>query len=100
MKNKSAKDIAFEKERMKLKKQIQEFESQLIIKNKNIKYLNDKIIELEDSINQKDELIEKLLEYTELSKEDLKAIIEKDKSIIKATESLEAFMNIVNKFYV
>ena len=62
MQNKSAKDIAFERERIKLQKQKREVEEQLRDKNKTIKSLMDKISELENVIIQKDEWIERLLE--------------------------------------
>ena len=72
---KSAKDLAFDKERAKYNKQIRELESQLKEKDKiiySLKYdlekYKDKIIQLEDWINR-------LLEYTELSEEDMKNII-------------------------
>ena len=84
MQNKSAKDIAFERERMKLQRQKREVEELLRDKDKTIKSLMDRISELENVIIQKDEWIERLLEYTELSKEDIKAACEKDKKIASA----------------
>ncbi len=92
MKTKSAKDLAFEKERQQLRKQKREAEEQAAAKDVIIKELTDKVFELEVANTQKDEWIERLLAYTELSKEDLQTAIEKDKAMVNAAKSLEAFM--------
>lgn len=99
MKNKSAKDIAFEKEKMKLQRQKRELEERLRDKDKTIQSLTDKVSELENIIGQKDEWIERLLEYTELSKEDLTVAIEKDKSVAEAAKSLKGLMGLCRGFY-
>lgn len=99
MKNKSAKDIAFERERTKLQKQKREVEEQLRDKDKTIKSLTDKISELENIIRQKDEWIERLLEYTELTKEDLKFMIEKDKATAEALKTFNSLMGLCGRFY-
>ena len=99
MQNKSAKDIAFERERIKLQKQKREVEEQLRDKNKTIKSLMDKISELEHVIIQKDEWIERLLEYTELTKEDLKIKIEKDKASAEALKTFNSLMGLCGRFY-
>lgn len=98
MSNKSAKDIAFERERMKLQRQKREAEEQLRDKDKTIKSLMDRISELENVIIQKDEWIERLLEYTELTKEDLKIAIEKDKAIAETAKTLKTFMGLCRGF--
>ena len=98
MNRKSAKDLAFERERTKLQRQKRELEEKLRDKDKIINSLTDKISELENIINQKDEWIERLLEYTELSKEDLKTVIEKDKSVAKAVESLKNIMSVAGNY--
>ena len=99
MNNKSAKDIAFERERTKLQKQKREVEEQLRDRDKTIKSLMDKISELENVIVQKDEWIERLLEYTELTKEDLKIKIEKDKASAEALKTFNSLMGLCGKFY-
>ena len=98
MKTKSAKDIAFEKERQQLRKQKREAEEQAAAKDVIIKELTDRISELETINSQKDEWIERLLTYTELSKEDLQTVIEKDKAMVKAAKSLEAIMGFSQRF--
>lgn len=99
MNNKSAKDIAFERERTKLQKQKREVEEQLRDRDKTIKSLMDKISELENVIVQKDEWIERLLEYTELTKEDLKIKIEKDKASAEALKTFNSLMGLCGRFY-
>lgn len=99
MNNKSAKDIAFERERTKLQKQKREVEEQLRDRDRTIKSLMDKISELENVIVQKDEWIERLLEYTELTKEDLKIKIEKDKASAEALKTFNSLMGLCGRFY-
>ena len=99
MNKKSAKDIAFERERAKLQKQKREVEEQLRDKDKTIKSLMDKISELENVIVQKDEWIERLLKYTELTKEDLKVAIEKDKAKAETLKTLNSLMGLCKGFY-
>ena len=99
MNNKSAKDIAFERERTKLQRQKREFEEKCRDKDAIIKSLTDKISELESIVGQKDEWIERLLEYTELTKEDLEIAIEKDKSVAEAAKSLKGLMGLCRGFY-
>ena len=98
MKTKSAKDLAFEKERQQLRKQKREAEELAASKDLTIKELTNKIIELEALNNQKDEWIERLLTYTELSKEDLQTAIEKDKAMVEAVNGLKMFMSLSDRF--
>lgn len=98
MNNKSAKDIAFERERTKWRKQKRELEEQLRDKDVIIRSLTDKISELEGVVGQKDEWIERLLEYTELTKEDLKIAVKKDKSVAEAAKSFKGLMGLVGNF--
>lgn len=99
MQNKSAKDIAFERERTKLQRQKREAEEQLKDKDIAIKSLTDKISELEYIIRQKDEWIERLLEYTELTKEDIKAMVEKDKATAETLKTFNSLMGLCGRFY-
>ena len=91
MKDKSAKDIAFEKERNKYRKQINELEKKLIDSNKEIHILKNRVSELESELNSKDDWIERLLAYTEMSKEDIKTAVEKDKAITSTLNMLNIF---------
>lgn len=68
--NKSAKDLAFDKERAKYKKQIRELSDDLYDKNKEINHLKEELEESNLKITELKDWIERLLEYTELSEED------------------------------
>ena len=95
---KSAKDIAFEKERNKLKKEIRELERQLIEKNqllaKNEAEIKQREEELLQKIAEQEEWIERLLEYTELSKEDLQEVIEGEKTKAEVANKIKQFASI------
>lgn len=69
---KSAKDIAFDKERDKFRSTIKDLQEEIISKNRQIKDLTDMILKKDDIIASKDDWIRRLLEYTELSEEDLR----------------------------
>jgi len=69
---------------IKLQQQINKLEqsnSQYLHENYNIKQENKK---LQEKNQQQKEQIDRLLEYTELSKEDIKVVCEKDKGLAKA----------------
>lgn len=76
---KSAKDIAFDKERACFRKQIRELATQIRAANRQLEVY-------EETIRQKDEWISRLLEYMDLSEEELKKFIESEK---KKTEIVE-----------
>lgn len=92
---KSAKDMAFEKERAKYRGQIRELEREI----KNIKIekvqLKEQLSELEQEIEGLKSWIERLLEYTELSEEDMKKIVMKD----KLSAEIVGQMAIINRIF-
>lgn len=91
MKDKSAKDIAFEKERNKYRKEINELKERLIDSYKETSALQRKVSELEAELQSKNEWIERLLEYTEISQEDIKVAVEKDKAVAQALSIFNMF---------
>lgn len=84
MKNKSAKDIAFDKERARYRKQIRELEERIKSTEQNSQKRISELIEQTDALEQKilelNEWIERLLEYTEVSREEVLAAINAEKS--------------------
>lgn len=95
---KSAKDIAFDKERHRLYSEIRGLEALVTQRDRQL-------LELQEIIHQKDaelaeakDWIERLLEYTEMSKEDLQLLLtsEKDKAEIK--ERLKTSLGILSMF--
>jgi transcription termination factor NusB len=87
MSQKSAKDLAFEKERAKYRKQIRELEYLVKSKDERISSLEQVSNEKDEQLKIQNEWIERLLKYTELSKEDLEKIIKKDKEMAALTNT-------------
>lgn len=79
----SAKDLAFEKERAKFRKKIRELERE--INGLKLSYMQkeNELRAVNSQLSQKEDWIVRLLEYTELSEDDMKAIIDKEKSVAK-----------------
>lgn len=96
---KSAKDIAFEKERAKFRSQIRELERE--VKNEKLEKLKlkDLLIEKETELEDLKGWIERLLEYTELSEEDMKKIINKDKAISELAGTMRSMNRLLYGLY-
>lgn len=95
---KSKKDIAFDKERAKYRHEISNLQREIKENLREIEVLNRKIFELEESIRQKDEWIRRLLEYTELSEEDMKSQIQKDRNVSEVINHMEEMNNMILGF--
>ena len=76
---KSAKDIAFDKERAKYNKRIRELESQLKEKDEIINSQKEDLARME----QLEDWVNRLLEYTELSEDDMRNIVNKERTTAK-----------------
>lgn len=74
----------FEGKKIELEKQIKALTACVNEQNKTISEQRGQIDALSSENQQLKEWIERLLEYTELSKEDIKAACEKDKKIASA----------------
>lgn len=92
---KSAKDLAFDKERAKYNKRIRELELQLKEKNKLIENQNKSIECGLEELWQLRDWVRRLLEYTELSEEDMKKLIDKEK---KSAEIIEHINEVSQMF--
>lgn len=100
MKNqKSAKDIAFEKERAKYRKKIRELESDISEFRLAIMQKDNELNVLRNELDQKKDWIRRLLEYTELSEEDMKAIINKEKSVAVAMKMFGELGSVMSGIY-
>lgn len=95
---KSAKDIAFDKERAKLRSEIRNLTECLSNKQKQIDGLNEIIREKDVVISQQKEWIERLLEYTEFSENDMKQLIEKDNKIAEIVDNFASLQQIFGRF--
>ncbi len=78
---KSAKDIAFEKERMALRSEIRYLKKSLNEQQIQMNALNEIIREQEMTILEQTDWIDRLLEYTELSEIDMKMKIQREKAM-------------------
>ena len=99
MSNKSAKDIAFEKERAKYRKEIRELGSHVKRQQIDIDKLKKDIDQKDMEIAEKDEWIHRLLEYMDMSEEDMKKIIQKDKVMAETAERLLDIDKMVSRFF-
>lgn len=93
---KSAKDIAFDKERHRLYSEIRGLEALVAQRDRQL-------IELQEIIHQKDaelaeakDWIERLLEYTEMSKEDLQLLLTSEKDKAEIQERLKTSLGILS----
>lgn len=97
-KQKSKKYLAFDKERAKYRHEIRDLQREVKENLREIEVLNQKISELEESVQQKDEWIRRLLEYTELTDEDMINQIQKDKSVSEVINHIEEMNNMILGF--
>ena len=81
MRQKSAKDLAFDRERAKIKKEIKDLERSLKASQNQVNELN-RVIAENELIRQQEEWINRLLEYTEMSKDELRQLIDNEKEKI------------------
>ena len=98
-KKKSAKDIAFDKERATFRKQIRELEREVSNKDLEIRKLKEVISQKETEITGKDDWIRRLLEYMDLSEEDLKKFIENEKTKADIRDSFRFVDKMFSKYF-
>lgn len=98
-KTKSAKDLAFDKERAKYRKEIRELNSLVSKQNINIDRLKQDIDRKDMELVEKDEWIRRLLEYMDMSEEDMRKIIQKDKTMSEAVERLSDINKMISRFF-
>lgn len=88
----SPKDIAFEKERSKYRKEIRQLEcenKQLLITISNLK---ECISQKDSELQEKQDWINRLLEYTELSEDEMRDIIDFQKFSVQLMEKYESLL--------
>lgn len=95
----SAKDLAFEKERVKFRKKIRELEHEINGLRMSYMQKENELRVVSGQLCQKEDWIRRLLEYTELSEEDMKTIIEKEKSIAKVTKMFGELGSAISSIY-
>lgn len=97
MGNKSAKDLAFEKERAKYRKKIRELELELSKNAIEKRELMDRIAEIERERDELQNWVDRLLEYTEMSEHDMKRILQKEKYLAAASENMQKLFDVYEK---
>lgn len=98
-KTKSAKDLAFDKERAKYRKEIRELNSLVSRQSIDIDRLKQDIDRKDMELVEKNEWIRRLLEYMDMSEEDMRKIIQKDKTMAEAAERLSDINKMVSRFF-
>ena len=93
---KSAKDIAFDKERAKFNKRIRELESQLEERDKIINSQKEDLARME----QLEDWVNRLLEYTELSEDDMKNIVNKERATAKIISDFSFMAKAVRRIWL
>ena len=93
---KGKKDIAFDKERAKYRSEINDLRSIISAKEMQIKELTEKLDAKDKELYESKEWIDRLLEYMEIPKEDLKFIIGQEKTKIKLQERLMTITSMLN----
>lgn len=96
----SAKDKKFEEERAKYRSQIRELERE--VKNEKIKnyQLREELEKKDSLLEEKDDWIRRLLEYTELSPEEMKKIIQQEKVSVEMSGFLSSMMSVLGRGFI
>ena len=99
MKKQSAKDIAFEKERVMFRQDIRNLERINKQCSTELYEAKEKIRELESQLEERDEWIRRLLEYTEMSEEDMKKTIQREKDRNAGNDALNRFFGMYSSIF-
>lgn len=95
---KSAKDIAFDKERAKFRSEIRTLNQTIKEKDEEIQTLKEQISSLQDTIRSNEEHIHKMLKLANMSQDDLNLLIEKTKTDNEIQKHLLPFFEMLGKF--
>lgn len=97
--SKSAKDLAFDKERGKYRKKIKELEREVSSLQFSICQKDNELGILRSELMQKEDWIRRLLEYTELSEDEMKSIIAKEKGESEIIEMFQTMKSVFSSEY-
>lgn len=95
---KSAKDIAFEKERAKFRQQIRELEREIKEEKINSWKLNELIETKDKEIDELKDWISRLLEYMDLSEEEMRKIIKSEKAKADLILNMSGMSSLFGKY--
>lgn len=99
MRKMSPKDIAFDKERAKHRKQIRELEHDVSNLRVAVMQKDNELNLLRNELEQKSDWIRRLLEYTELSEEDMRTIIDKEKNRAAVMKMFGELSSVISGIY-
>lgn len=94
MEKKSAKDIAFDKERALYRKQIRELEEKNRRKDINILSLQEEIHRWENRCAERQEWIDRLLEYMDMTEEDMRNMVAAQKRSTEIMARMDGLLSI------
>ena len=97
--NRSAKDIAFDREREKYRKEIRNRDTLITELRYLVKQLEESVRERDNKISECNDWIRRLLEYMDLSEDDMKEIIQKDKDMVEVSKRLLELDRLVSVFF-
>lgn len=95
---KSAKDMAFEKEKAKFRQKIRELEREVKEEKINSWQLKELIEAKDKEIDELKDWISRLLEYMDLSEDDMKRMIKAEKTRADFILDLAAMSNVFSKY--
>lgn len=96
---KSAKDIAFDKERAKYRKEIRALEHDVLALRVAVMQKDNELNLLRNELEQKSDWIRRLLEYTELSEDDMRTIISKEKNTASVMKMFGELSGVISGIY-
>lgn len=99
MRKMSAKDIAFEKEGAKYRKEIRALEHDISFLRVAVMQKDNELHLLRNELEQKSDWIRRLLEYTELSEDDMRTIIDKEKNKAAVMKMFGELSGVISGIY-
>lgn len=96
--NKTAKDLAFDRERAKYGRQIRDLETKLRQKDNDILELQSRLKEAESKCESLQDWVNRLLDYTNMSEEDMKTIVQKDKDTAEVMSMMKGLFGLASSF--
>lgn len=99
MRKMSAKDISFEKERAEYRKEIRSLEYDVSALQVAVMQKDNELNLLRNELERKSDWIRRLLEYTELSEEDMRTIISKEKNTAAVMKMFGELSSVISGIY-
>lgn len=97
-KQKSAKDIAFDKERAKFRSEIRKLQSEVKEKDQEIRELKQSLSEADTVLKEKENWIERLLEYMDVSEEEFQDFILKQRTLCDVINHVDGITRVFSRF--